>query len=436
LDPKAQVPFQIRFHPQEAGDFAEPFRLHTLLNHFEDATFQLRGMGYMEEVSWDLPDVTRPALQATETGTAAALPAPDELNLGEVALGSSASVTFSINNTSNKAIRFEFPLALPAPFTNCLQITPSVGHVLPKSQKPIVFTFSPEERLSVKDVLMPTSLASIVYVGEAEAWDDSMRNGDYGPTPTTSPRGDPKGGAEVVGNTETDSNVKPEPPHQIIDGTTKELVLKLSAAADQRAYTCSTENLHFAPTVMFQTKIHRFTVGNISEIGMPFQWSFRTADGNGGNAPPGAKAFSIQPKAGMIAAGSSQEFTVRFSPTEIENFACSLECEIPHLPKESNALRVAVNATAIRPWCHFELPPSDYRTRRQSDSPLDPKYHIIEFESLGTRVKNTKRFYVLNPTSESYEFSWSPEATQSAGGKEDQFRCLSRRGVIQSGKKI
>ena len=39
---------------------------------------------------------------------------------------------------------------------------------------------------------------------------------------------------------------------------------------------------------------------------------------------------------------------------------------------------------------------------------IDASYQIIEFESLGTKVKNTKRFYVVNPTNQAYEFVWEP----------------------------
>merc|ERR1712232_844865 len=125
------------------------------------------------------------------------------------------------------------------------------GHVLPKSQKPIVFSFCPQDRLSAKDVVVATSVSSIAYLGEAEAWDDSMRTVEYGTSPATSPK---HGDADDTGgdSTQGEGTVKPEPEHQILDGTTKELVLKLSAAADQRTYTCSTEKIHFAPTVMFQ----------------------------------------------------------------------------------------------------------------------------------------------------------------------------------------
>ena len=59
----------------------------------------------------------------------------------------------------------------------------------------------------------------------------------------------------------------------------------------------------------------------------------------------------------------------------------------------------------------------------------------MEFESLGTRVRNTKRFYVLNPTSVNYEFVWQPEEVARADGREDPFRCLTKRGTILSGKK-
>ena len=32
-------------------------------------------------------------------------------------------------------------------------------------------------------------------------------------------------------------------------------------------------------------------------------------------------------------------------------------------------------------------------------------FNIIEFSSLGTKVKNYKRFFVVNPTSLGYEFN-------------------------------
>lgn len=55
-----------------------------------------------------------------------------------------------------------------------------------------------------------------------------------------------------------------------------------------------------------------------------------------------------------------------------------------------------MDGEAERPVCHFELPPTNYREKKPD---LEAKYNVIEFDSLGWKVKNTKRFYVVNPTS-------------------------------------
>jgi hydrocephalus-inducing protein len=147
----------------------------------------------------------------------------------------------------------------------------------------------------------------------------------------------------------------------------------------------------------------------------------------------------------------------------------------------------------LRPWCHFELPESDYITggRRNPEQPgpsgaiepLDPATkvgqvlqtqegamwlypacrlagrglgrpsrpppllappplplpQVLEFESLGVRVRNAKRFFVLNPTSIAYEFTWAPAARTAtvagaARGQASPFACGTRRGVIGGGR--
>lgn len=67
--------------------------------------------------------------------------------------------------------------------------------------------------------------------------------------------------------------------------------------------------------------------------------------------------------------------------------------------------------------------------------PVDNKYRIIEFESLGTNIKNTKRFMAVNPTNQGYEFEWEEVADDSKKLK-PLFKCLTPKGVILSGKKF
>jgi len=62
---------------------------------------------------------------------------------------------------------------------------------------------------------------------------------------------------------------------------------------------------------------------------------------------------------------------------------------------------------ADRPVIHFELPPSQYRDRKDKDlAPVEQNVKVIDFESLGTNIRNTKRFMTVNPTSQGYEFEW------------------------------
>jgi hydrocephalus-inducing protein len=90
-------------------------------------------------------------------------------------------------------------------------------------------------------------------------------------------------------------------------------------------------------------------------------------------------------------------FTIKFSPTEIsESNERLLVISIDNLDPNLDKLIVELDGDAERPICHFELPPNKYREKKPD---LEAKYNVIDFESLGCKVKNTKRFYVVNPTS-------------------------------------
>ena len=68
---------------------------------------------------------------------------------------------------------------------------------------------------------------------------------------------------------------------------------------------------------------------------------------------------------------------------------------------------------------------------------MDAKYNIIEFESIGTKVKNVKRFYMMNPTNGSYSFQWRvEEKNQDIDTGASFFKCVTQKGVILSGKKF
>ncbi|CAM9698611.1 unnamed protein product, partial [Chrysoparadoxa australica] len=59
-----------------------------------------------------------------------------------------------------------------------------------------------------------------------------------------------------------------------------------------------------------------------------------------------------------------------------------------------------------------------------------PSVRVVEVTSRGTRVRNAKRFYVVNPTNVSYNFVWEP-----LGEPNPSWKCLTPRGMILAGKR-
>ena len=56
---------------------------------------------------------------------------------------------------------------------------------------------------------------------------------------------------------------------------------------------------------------------------------------------------------------------------------CICACKWFHHDVAQAPLRIPLNGSALRPWCHFEVPVSDYRAMRQAADVLDPKYEVV-----------------------------------------------------------
>ena len=111
-----------------------------------------------------------------------------------------------------------------------------------------------------------------------------------------------------------------------------------------------------------------------------------------------------------------------------------LSANIQHLHPESQKLIIVADGVAERPVIHFELPPTSYRERKEMEmSSIDSNVKIIEFDSLGTNIKNTKRFMAVNPTTLGYEFEWEEIIEDSK--QKPVFKCITPKGLILSGKK-
>lgn len=80
----------------------------------------------------------------------------------------------------------------------------------------------------------------------------------------------------------------------------------------------------------------------------------------------------MTPEGAHLAAGETASVTVRFSPQEVEDCSRRLVATIPNLSASLQAPNRAITASVLRPWCHFDLPPSDYITAGQSSDAAFP----------------------------------------------------------------
>lgn len=449
IAPKATETLVLQFKPQKMHD--EPttsvLKITVHNNPFDETAVKLVGTGYREDLVFeDLPfghddelhfdDIRLSTPSHNQDGD------NDALDQHEASSPQTDVKVFSLCNQSSETIRFVWPKTPPFMFT------PAVGHLKPKAYKLIRATFAPgllEAKAVIYDPQSVTLQAQrisykdpVSFSQSSSDWDENARTVSF---------------EAQQGNAQGSDETLPEPTFDTI-GAASQINLKCFAAADVLSFECDTKVVNFKRTFMLQVCSHRISVRNKSKIKLEYSWRFECAfgtDGDGFLLPRSASSsdddcpFEISPDAGTIAAEDSQVFTVKFAPMEVDehhyvlvlNAATALDGHDDD-DESSSSLRIDVRGSSLRPACHFDVDRSDYAQRRAPHllgpngelGPLDPSVKVIEMESLGVRVRNTKRFYVVNPTNVSYEFTWSPEAEINPC-----FRCATPKGLMLAGKR-
>nr|XP_006823299.1 PREDICTED: hydrocephalus-inducing protein homolog [Saccoglossus kowalevskii] len=259
---------------------------------------------------------------------------------------------------------------------------------------------------------------------------------------------------------------EPEPEFTAVEDTARDIDLIVSANADYSKYKCKTDSVHFKDTLMFQTRVYQFQLNNKGNVQLDYNWqviledsrksvSFADEDNLRLTTPRSFSAvtdipeiipFSIEPDVGTVAVGKKQNFTVKFSPIDVHEFEGRLICRIHNLEEGKQGPVILVRGRSLMPYCHFELEDSDYITgaRRNPALPgpkgappgstLDANTRVIEFSSVGINVKNSRQFFIVNPTQANYSFIWSCDDEEDAKNP-TVFHCGAPGGLINSGKK-
>lgn len=479
----------------------------------------------------------------------------------------SGSVSKSIKIHSRVDTITRYQLHLSEDATKYIQLTPSIGHLPPYGFKEILAKFTAGEPVLLDNAKINCELQRIKVTEESTItgdftsgderlhklpntdshWDNTMKvtrvmtDADRVAIDTSEAQWDKYNADKAKATMNTKSKSAPalippavcnlvlepknneddpqyvtewitEPAFEAISTTTQKqsMPLLISAVADRQNYSCdmASQTLNFAPTFMFQSMVHKFTVTSDSLLELPLKWTlenfkhrlllsrsqssrtnlqndFVAANNKVTTINPrtaidlydtSRSPFTIEPEACTVPRKSSQEFTVRFHPMEVEDYLYLLEgrvespaqisqtpVSIPPGVNDSNfnnervlspvmstaslngavsvPIRAMLSGQTKRPVCHFEIEENrEYLQRRMYSRLKNEKglfssiecqsIRVVALESVGLRTRNKFRFSVVNPTSHDYEFCW-----ETVGDADPAWRCVQTSGTLFSGKR-
>ncbi|KNC96691.1 uncharacterized protein SPPG_07904 [Spizellomyces punctatus DAOM BR117] len=407
LKPQESRSYDVRCRASAARKLDAELRVRVIDNTFEDTSIQLSGEGYLDELSFDgLPNDSE-----------------NELFFGDCFVNEPKQIAFSVTNHSHEYLRIAFG------DHDDFSFSPSCLHIRPKGSKEVTASFlarHPNEHVGVH---VPVKVAKIKYESQPPDadWDDSMKAVRWVMTDLSRVM-TPK---KIV-------EQHPEPAVEILGHILPDRTLLLSGFAEFSSYECDVTNVRFKDTMMYQTRIYIFTVRNTGKVRLPYTFTFIDDDNSPLDPDSVDCPFSVLPSSGTIEGGETASFTLRFSPVEVGTYTAKLVSSMSNLAAGQKAMQLHIQGSSQRPFCHFEIEESDYLVRRNMDltsvaaitKVLDPGTKVIEFFSYGVKIRNTKRFYLVNPTNISYSFEWVHEA-----GDERMFKCLTPRGLVTANKK-
>ncbi|XP_049339422.1 hydrocephalus-inducing protein homolog isoform X2 [Astyanax mexicanus] len=443
-----QAEFEVQFCPEVAQSFNASLRLVVQDNHYEVILVQLLGEGYHDIISLD--NISNKFPQDQES-TEAPIDRSNLLNFGDCHVSCLYNETFTMSNHSNiEVIRFEWPPDVPQ-----LRFSPRIGHLHAGCTKEVTVSFISEQPVVLSTQVVKCKLSRITFqqpVDQVPDWDDRRHtikwvDADRQALPQQPAK------KKVV---ETD----PEPDHTVVDNSSRELELTVSAVCDYAQFECQAEPIHFKDTTLYQTRVFQMQLANKGTVKLEYVWqvmletSGKTMSFNHGERTrtgprpssslasvsalllgnPDLPPFSVEPSVGIIKPGATETFCVRFCPLEIAEYEARLHCSIPNL-KEGQGLTITASGLSLLPYCHFHLKDSDYLSgnRRSPDLrvALDPNTKVVEFSSTGINTVIYREFSIVNPTNKPYSFLWKCEDTRTK-----PFTCLTPKNTIQPGKKV
>ncbi|XP_059507551.1 hydrocephalus-inducing protein homolog [Stegostoma tigrinum] len=492
LNSGEEAKFDVSFQPTRAQRLEGALYLTVLNNQFEDTIIRLIGEGFQDDITFDNIHGLRQT-SSVESFTnlleekdikATHL---EHIEFGDCHIGKPYLVTFTMTNRSAADIvRFEWISDISE-----FNISPQFGHLHAGCAKDMTATFKSDLPVTYNQHTIKCIVSKITYPvpsDQVQDWDSRLSvvkwlNARHGVRPAKK---------KVV-------EVEPEPVHMVLEDSSRELELKISAMVDYSDFECTCKSIIFKDTMLYQSRVYKIKVINKGPGALEYLWklvmpeqgrntyhmeallppeeaaSEETNDTASASVPAGPSTskgtqavsrydsgtesisswdsididnppFTVEPCSGAIAAMGTQEFKVKFIPLEVGEFEASLICSIPNLKEGLQGQMVAVKGRSLLPFCHFELEDSNYISGNRRNPELSGPGGAPPGVTLdpNTRVIEFQAVGVNTINRRSF-YILNPTNTdysfqwvsESAPNVRVQpaFFCLTEKGYIAAGKK-
>ncbi|XP_051661491.1 hydrocephalus-inducing protein-like [Manacus candei] len=271
-----EKPYMLLEHGQSA-EF-DVFFKPTLAQHLEgkirvplsgnnEINIELVGEGYDDDFTFDnLPGLAEDSEKSNAEGSLEddiieAIRA-NHIEFGDCAVRELCEKTFTVTNRSKEVMRFEW-LA-----DALFQFSPKVGHLQPGCAKDIRVTLKSKVPVTIKRHSVNCKVDKIKYQlppEEVYNWDDGMYTEKWEDTNERLP------GARWPIKEKVAKAVL-EPTHTVLEKSSREVELFLSAEVDYAKFKLDTVEVHLKQTEPFQTEISTFQMSNTGKVALKYSW--------------------------------------------------------------------------------------------------------------------------------------------------------------------
>jgi hypothetical protein len=440
IAPQQTARLPVAFRPTSIGSHQGELRISVSQNPFEDNTIRFVGEAYQEDVTIEGLDgaatssssgeLQRPGtaqIQVIEDDGKEEIKDKDEIDFGDVAVGSRQPRSFTLTNHSKSTYRFSWPAGHAA-----ILFEPRVGHLAPKSSKTITVVCAPLQGGSLAGEALSVELEQIAVDDEAvllgddndlSGWDDTQTDSvlltdrqnaafqaliakrdeimkkqaeaaaaaaAFAAAAAAAPVDPKKKGkaapppeppkveieplpALVVPDLEADDDgepqsrtmPRPEPKFHVLPSNADAeaapktpLAVRVRAVFDLTRYALEVpqNTATFRSTMMFQSRVFKFPLRNLSSTQLVYAWKLRmlspTEDALERAEPPlipveNLCPFSVTPAQGRIAPNQEEEFVVKFAPWDAIDYKCELVAEVTALDPTLAPPRLVLNGRHV-----------------------------------------------------------------------------------------